>query len=128
MPTILIVDDETLLVRMYQTALEAAGYTVETADNGGNVVETIRRVQPALVLLDIMMPKQTGLEVLDTLKKDPVLKDVPVIMLTNLTWLPGPEIPLAHGALDVWLKSAIKPKELVARVNKFLEGKNSAIH
>ena len=122
MKTILIVDDELLLVKMYKTALEAEGYKVETASNGGKGLETIKKVMPDLVLLDIMMPTKTGIDILNDMKKDEALKTVPVVMLTNLTWVPGPEVPLEHGALDVWIKSEVKPKELVERVNKFFHG------
>lgn len=116
-------DDETLLVEMYKTALESEGYTVLTAASGEQGLSMIQGLKPDLVLLDIMMPELTGLDILDKMREDPELAKIPVIMLTNLTWIPDPTVALKKGALDVWVKAKTKPKQVVAKVNKFWEGR-----
>ena len=116
---ILIIDDETLLVNMYKTALTTQGYEVSSAESGDEGLVKIKSVKPDLVLLDIMLPKVTGPEILDAMKANPELAKIPVIMLTNLTWTPDPKTLLAKGALDVWLKANTRPKDLLLRVNNF---------
>ena len=123
-----MVEDELLLVSMYKAALEASGYEVISASGGEMGLEKIKDIKPDLVLLDIMMPQMTGLDVLDEMKKDPKTSSIPVVMLTNLTWNPDPKIPITKGALDVWVKANNKPKDIVDKVNKLLEkinGKNT---
>jgi len=116
---ILIIDDETLLVNMYKTALMVEGYEVDSAESGDEGLAKIKSVKPDLILLDIMLPRITGPEILDTIKADAELSKIPVIMLTNLTWTPDPKTMLAKGALEVWLKANTRPKDLLKRVNNF---------
>ena len=128
MVKILMIEDELLLVSMYKAALEAAGYEVISASGGEMGLEKIKELKPGLVLLDIMMPQMTGLDVLEAMKKDPQTSPIPVVMLTNLTWNPDPQIPISKGALDVWVKANNKPKDIVDKVNKLferLDGKNT---
>ena len=116
---VLIIDDETLLVNMYKTVLTADGYEVYSAESGDEGLTKIKDIKPDLVLLDIMLPKVTGPEILDAMRADPELAKIPVIMLTNLTWTPDPKVLLAKGALDVWLKANTRPKDLLLKVNRF---------
>ena len=128
MVKILMIEDELLLVSMYKAALEAAGYEVISASGGEMGLEKIKELKPGLVLLDIMMPQMTGLDVLEAMKKDPQTSPIPVVMLTNLTRNPDPQIPISKGALDVWVKANNKPKDIVDKVNKLferLDGKNT---
>ena len=128
MVKILMIEDELQLVSMYKAALEAAGYEVISASGGEMGLEKIKELKPGLVLLDIMMPQMTGLDVLEAMKKDPQTSPIPVVMLTNLTWNPDPQIPISKGALDVWVKANNKPKDIVDKVNKLferLDGKNT---
>ena len=117
---VLIVDDETLLVNMYKAALLAGGYDVYSAQSGDEGLAKIKSLKPDLVLLDIMMPNMTGLEILDYMRADATLSGIPVVMLTNLTWNPDPQIPMGKGALDVWVKANNKPKDIVEKVNTLL--------
>ena len=121
MAKILMVEDELLLVSMYKAALEAAGYEVISASGGEMGLEKVKSLKPDLVLLDIMMPQMTGLDVLDQMKKDPETSSIPVVMLTNLTWNPDPQIPMGKGALDVWVKANNKPSDVVDKVSKLFE-------
>ena len=81
---ILIVEDDPLMSRMYQKIFTFEGFEAHMAGDGQEGLEQAKSVKPALILLDVMMPKMNGLEVLEKLKNDGGLKTIPVIMLTNL--------------------------------------------
>src|SRR5476651_1169797 len=93
MPKILIVEDDPLMSRMYQKIFTFEGYDVEMAGDGQEGLDKAREVKPTLMLLDVMMPKMNGLQVLEKLKADPETKGIPVIMLTNLAVSKMPKQP-----------------------------------
>ena len=80
--TILVVDDEEDILLLCRVNLEFEGYTVITASSGGEGLERARSSHPSLVLLDVMMPTLDGWHVLEALKSEESLKDIPVVMLT----------------------------------------------
>ena len=82
--TVLIADDDITLRDMYQTRLETDGYQVLVAADGEEALGLIKDKKPQVVLLDIMMPKMNGLDVLAEMKKDAEMKKLPVIILTAL--------------------------------------------
>lgn len=120
--SVLLVDDDPLVIRMYQNKLSQEGYEVETAFNGEEAITKIRRKKPDIILLDVMMPKMNGVETLKTLKGDPETKSIPVIILTNLGDK-SEDIENAKklGALDYLVKSQITLKSLSERVKKAIE-------
>jgi len=79
---ILVADDEPYILRSLSFVLKKEGYSCETARDGEEALEKVRRLQPKIVFLDIMMPKQTGFEVCRTLKADPAFRATRIIMLT----------------------------------------------
>ena len=82
MPRILVTDDEPNIVRLIQVNLERQGFQVETANNGAQALEKIRANRPDLLVSDVMMPEMDGFELLSNIRRDPVLENLPVIMLT----------------------------------------------
>jgi CheY-like chemotaxis protein len=122
MTKILIVEDDPLMSRMYQKIFKFEGFDVDFALNGEEGLDKIRTVKPTLVLLDIMMPKMNGLEVLDKVKLDPATKDIPIIMLTNLAGTQDAEAALTKGAVKYIIKSEYEPKQLVNMVKEILAG------
>jgi CheY-like chemotaxis protein len=122
MTKILIVEDDPLMSRMYQKIFKFEGYDVDFAVDGEEGFEKIKTEKPTLVLLDIMMPKMNGLQVLDKLKMDPELKAIPVIMLTNLAGTQDAEAALAKGAVKYIIKSEYEPKQIVNMVKEILAG------
>lgn len=119
---ILIIDDDAQIRRLYGGKLAASGYEVNTAFNGEEALALITKERPALILLDVMMPKMNGVETLKTLKGNDELKDIPVIILTNLgDKTEDVENAKALGALDYLVKSEISLVDLSARVKKVLE-------
>lgn len=122
MAKILIVEDDPLMSRMYQKIFTFEGYDVETAADGEEGLLKVKSVKPTLVLLDIMMPKLNGLEVLDRLKSDPETKGIPVVMLTNLAGQQDAEKALAKGAVKYIIKSEYDPKQVANMVKEILAG------
>src|SRR3990167_6580283 len=84
--TILLVEDDQILVRMYTRKFEKEGYKVLSAFDGEAGLTTLQGASPApnIILLDVMLPKINGFELLGKIKSDPSTKEIPVILLTNL--------------------------------------------
>ena len=122
MATILIVEDDPLISRMYQTVFKFEGFEVVMARNGEMGIEKMKKTKPTLILLDIMMPKMSGIDVLKEIKADPKYKGIPVIVLTNLSGSKDVEKALSLGAVKFIVKSDNKPKEVVAQVKEVLAG------
>jgi CheY-like chemotaxis protein len=122
MTKVLIVEDDPLMSRMYQKIFTFEQYEVELAGDGEEGLEKARLVKPTLILLDVMMPKMNGLEVLDKLKADPETKTIPVVMLTNLAGEQDAETALAKGAIKYIIKSEYEPKQVTDMVKEILAG------
>lgn len=122
MAKILIVEDDPLMLRLYQKAFGFEGFDVFVAANGQEGLEETRNSKPTLILLDIMMPKMNGLEVLEKLKADPETKKIPVVILTNLSGAEDAETALSKGAVKYIVKSEYTPKEVVTMVREVLAG------
>lgn len=122
MAKILIVEDDPLMARMYQKIFTFEKYEVETAADGQEGLDKARSINPTMILLDIMMPKMNGLEVLDKLKADPATKTIPVVMLTNLAGQQDAEAALAKGAVKYIIKSEYDPKQVSDMVKQILAG------
>lgn len=120
MVRILIVEDDPLMSRMYQKIFTFEGFEVYIAGGGQEGLDQAKSVKPTLILLDVMMPKMNGLEVLEKLKSDDELKIIPVIMLTNLAGQQDAETALKKGATKYIVKSEYEPKELVHVVKEIL--------
>lgn len=122
MSRILLVDDDPLLVRMYQKKFENDGYQIDTAGDGEEVSSKVAKVKPDLILMDIMMPKVNGIDALRKLKSSDSTKDIPVVLLTNVS---GPmkdiDEGLALGAVGYLVKANYTPREIVQKVKEILE-------
>ncbi len=119
--TILLVEDEKNIVLGVSTCLDAVGYEVEIAENGEIALEAVRRKKPDLVLLDLVMPKFDGFEVLDSLKNDPATSDIPVIVLTARAGEEDRQRALELGA-EAYMTKPFRPQELWDVLKKFLAG------
>ena len=86
---VLIVEDSEETVVFLEEIMEANGYRYRVANNGKEAMEAMKQNRPGLVLLDIMMPRKTGLGVLKDMKRDPALKEVPVIIVTGASEVTG---------------------------------------
>lgn len=122
---ILIVEDDSFISDMYKAKLEYLGYNIKIAENGKVGFELATSFNPDLILLDIVMPEKDGFELLSDLKKDEKLKDLPVILLTNLGRREDIEKGFKMGANDYIIKAHFTPQEVVEKVNKILKEKKA---
>ncbi len=120
MAKILIVEDDELISGMYQSIFTFDKHEVAIASDGEEALAKIGGFKPDLVLLDIMMPKMNGLQVLDKIKADPETKAIPVVMLTNLDAKQDAETALAKGAIKYIVKSNYNPKQISDMVKDIL--------
>lgn len=114
---ICIVDDEPLIIDMYRIKLEASGFKVVSAIDGIEGFNVIKKEHPDLALIDVIMPRNDGFQLIKKLKKDQTLKKIPIIILTNLD---GPEIRKEASRLGV-LFFLVKPHFMPSQVVKIIE-------
>lgn len=119
--TVLIVEDTELLRKIYQDKLQQEGYEVLTAGDGLESLNVIRSHTVDLVLLDLVMPRMSGLEALETMKADPRTKDIPVVILSNLGQDDDIERGLNLGAVDYLIKNSAKPADVSAKIRLTLD-------
>jgi two-component system alkaline phosphatase synthesis response regulator PhoP len=113
---ILIADDEPDILEIIQYNLEAEGFEVTTAKNGNEAIEKAKRILPDLIILDIMMPGKTGMEVCSILRQQPAFKNTLIIFLTALSD-EGTEVKGLESGADDYLTKPVSPKILVSKVN-----------
>ncbi len=118
---VLIVDDDSFLSSIYATKLELEGFQVLTARDGEEGLKKATEEKPAIILLDVLMPKLDGFETLKRLKVDVNTKDIPVIMLTNLGQKEDIEQALQDGAEDYLIKAHFVPAEAVDKIKSVLK-------
>lgn len=118
---ILIVEDDSFVMDIYQTKLGQSGYEVTGADNGLEALKAIEKDTFDLMLLDIIMPYMDGLEVLKKVKSDEKNKDLPIILLTNLSQKEEVDKGLELGASDYLIKSHFTPSEVLEKIKGYLE-------
>ncbi|HET7790808.1 MAG TPA: protein kinase [Gemmatimonadales bacterium] len=119
---ILVVDDGAENREVLKRRLERSGHAVETAENGRRALEILRSSGFDLVLLDVLMPELDGFAVLEAIKSDPALRDIPVIMISALDEMPSIVRCIERGAED-YLHKPFDPVLLRARINASLEKK-----
>jgi len=113
---ILLVEDEEILINILSKKLEKEGYEVTIARNGQEGLESMRKDKPDLILLDVVMPKMSGFEVMEEMNKDEKLKKISVIIVSNS----GQPVELDRakklGAKDWLIKTDFDPQEVVEKV------------
>ncbi len=129
MAKVLIVDDDEMMRKLYEKAFVFAGHEVLVASNGKEGWERACEGLPEVVLLDIMMPEMSGMGVLEKFQADEKLKQVPVIMLTNVVsgTLEAAVEATKKGAVGYIIKSKKDPKEIVEMVEKVMAGEKVEI-
>lgn len=122
MINVLIIEDDFFIRDLYQKAFQKAGYTVQVAVDGEQGIEALRNGVFDIVLLDVMMPKITGIEVLKTVRSESFPShNVPIFLITNLGQNSIIEEAFKLGADGYFLKSQLTPDEIVAEIGTFLE-------
>jgi DNA-binding response OmpR family regulator len=116
---ILLAEDDRFLRKAAETMLKRHGYEVATAADGEEALRLARSEPPGLMLLDLIMPKMQGFDVLQALKSSPETAGIPVIVLSNLGQDSDVALARERGALDYFVKSNISLEALVERVRTF---------
>ena len=119
-PTLLLVEDDTFLAGMYVTKLSFEGFKTELATDGKAGLDKAKKIKPKLILLDVLLPKMDGFEVLKALKTDATTASIPVILLTNLGQKSDVLKGLELGAADYLIKAHFMPSEVVAKIKEIL--------
>lgn len=117
---VLVVEDEEILLTALKEELGSGGYEVEGALDGVEGLEKTKSFKPDLILLDLVMPKMDGMEMLQKLKGDAETRDVPVVILTNLSDYERISEALALGAMDYLVKANYKLEDLLEKVGSVL--------
>ena len=117
--SVLVVEDDQALREVYQIILEAAGFTVDTAKNGVEGLEQIKRLRPDVVLLDIFMPVMDGREVLRNLDRS-LYPHTKIVVCSNMSDNQLMQEVLDNGADKFVLKSSLGPTELQAMVKELV--------
>ena len=115
---ILIIEDEEIMINLLQKKLSQEGYNVSVARNGEEGLRLIKETMPDLVLLDIIMPKMGGLEVMEAMQKDEKLKDIPVIIVSNSGQPVEIDKAKELGVKDWLIKTEFDPQEVINKVVK----------
>jgi DNA-binding response OmpR family regulator len=120
MQTILFIEDEPTLQKMIGRYLEQKGYNAVSALNGEIGLKLTKKIKPDLILLDLILPKKDGFEVLQEIKKDEELKNIPIIVLTNLEGSEEVEKALSLGATTYLVKANYDLDEVVKKIKEVL--------
>lgn len=121
MEKILIIEDEEVLLSLLQERLIQEGYQVDIAKDGQEGLEKIRKIKPDLILLDIIMPRMGGFEVMEEISKDKELKTIPVIIVSNSGQPVELERAKKLGVRDWLIKTDFDPQEVIDKVKKQLD-------
>jgi len=117
---ILLVEDDRFLIDIYSTKLKQSGFSVEVVTTGEEVLKRIAEKKPDLLVLDIVLPQLNGWQLLKKIKANPKLKDLKVIILSNLGQKEEVEKGMSLGASKYLIKAHYTPSEVVGEIKKLL--------
>ncbi len=120
--TVLIIEDDNDILSMYKTRLEKDGFCVITATNGSDGLELIKKEKPDIVLLDIILPQIDGFSVLGAIRDDKKTRNIPVIILTNLSTEEDKIKGKILGVKDYLVKASLTPKEVSKKIKEHIGG------
>jgi len=119
---VLLIEDEKILGEILLTKLNNQGYEAKWELDGEAGLASVRTFKPDMILLDIVMPKKNGYEVLEEIHKDEELKKIPVIVISNSGQPVEIERILALGAKDYVVKAQFSPEEVLAKMHRYISG------
>ena len=117
---ILLIEDDLFLSGIFLSKFELEGFEIISAKDGEEGLKLARQEKPEAILLDILLPKKNGFSVLEELKENPTTKNIPVIVMTNLSEDHDVKRAAGLGATDYLVKSNFLPNEVVEKVKKVL--------
>lgn len=119
---VLLIEDDPFLIDVYETKLKKSGYKVEVVEKGDLAFEKIKSTNPNLILLDIVLPKMDGWEILKKIKKEEETKNCKVVILSNLGQKEEVDKGLKMGAEKYFIKAHYTPEEIIKKIDKLLNG------
>lgn len=120
MPRVLVAEDDAFLIQVHEKKLAKEGFEVTIARNGQEAIDFAKEKKPDIIILDLIMPIKDGFETLKELKSDPELKEIKVVVMTNLSQDEDRERVMNLGAVDFIVKSNISFKEVVQNIKQHL--------
>lgn len=123
--TILLADDDQFIAIAYKAGLESAGYRVIVAANGQETLDILRATPPDLLLLDLIMPKISGFEVLEAMQSENLLAAIPVVVLTNLSQESDETEVRSYGVRDFLVKADVSLNDLLVRIDQVLQSSST---
>lgn len=119
---VLIIEDDASIDKAYSAKFTHEGIKAKIAEDGEQAMEILKKGDlPAVILLDLMLPKKSGFEVLKEVKESSRLKDIPVLILTNLAQELDADRGLTLGATEYLVKADVKIEDIVNKVKKYLQ-------
>jgi CheY-like chemotaxis protein len=125
--TILLIEDDPFVQRMYKRMFMHESYELVFASDGKEGLELAQRIVPNLILLDILMPGISGLEVLERLKQEEATKHIPVLILSNLAGEDTIEDAKSLGAEEYMVKADFSPQQVVDEVKKYMQESSASV-
>lgn len=120
---VLIIEDDTFLSSLLKGRFEKEGFEVHQAFDGNQALEVLKEEIPDIILLDLIMPKKSGFEVLESLSLDPRLSRIPVVIVTNLAQEEDIEKVRSLGALEYFVKARTSIDDLIQKVKEIISKK-----
>jgi len=120
---ILVIEDDPFLSNLLKLRLQKEQMEVISAVDGDEAIKKLNEAEPDLILLDLILPKKSGFEVLESISKNPSLKDKPVIIISNLGQTSDIQKGKELGAVEYFVKAKISIDDLVSKVKEFLNKK-----
>jgi len=119
--TVLVVEDDNFLIKAYEAHLAKAGFHVRTALDGVEAVESLKKVMPDIILLDLVMPRMDGFDVLEDMQKKSEWKKIPIVVVSNLGQESDRDRSLKLGAVEYIVKSDFSLQQTVDLISKHLK-------
>jgi DNA-binding response OmpR family regulator len=116
---VLLIEDDKFLRRVLEKKLSAEGFEVVSAVDGDEALEKIITDKPDIILLDIILPKKSGFLVLENVKKDPELRKIPVLIISNLGQDEDVKKGLSLGAIEYFVKAKVSLDDVVKKVKEY---------
>lgn len=120
--TILLVEDDPFLSALLKTRLQNEGLAVMHATDGQQAVEMLKASKPSLILLDLILPKRSGFEVMEMIQSDPELNKSPIIIISNLGQESDVQRGRELGAIEYFVKAKTSIDDLIVKIQQFLAG------
>lgn len=118
--SILLVDTEQFIIVAYKDGLERAGYRVIVVRDGEVALATLQTMRPDLIVMDLLLPKMNGFELLQAIKGSEEYKSIPVLVLTNLGQANDEAEARSYGIVDFMVKSDVSLQDLLNRLTELL--------